>query len=47
MRGRTNMIKKYTENVDTVERERERERERESYTLENKVLFGVLEKYMK
>ena len=29
MRGRTNMIKKYTENVDTVERERERERERE------------------
>ena len=27
MRGRTNMIKKYTENVDTVERERERERE--------------------
>ena len=43
MRGKTNMINKYTENVDTVERERERE----SYTLENKVLFGVLEKYMK
>ena len=37
MRGRTNMIKKYTENVDTVE----------SYTVENKVLFGVLEKYIK
>ena len=25
MRGKTNMINKYTENVDTVERERERE----------------------